>query len=416
MIKENMKSTWEFIWVFIKWIIISVVTGGLCGGIGAIFHLSIDYATELRGHHPWLLYLLPLGGLLIVFIYKIMNMDKNGGTNNVINSVKDNDRIPWKLAPSIFIGTVLTHLLGGSSGREGAALQLGGSIGEQTARIFRQDKMNRNIVVMCGMSGLFSALFGTPVTATVFVIEVVSVGIMYYSGIVPCIISSVVAFIIAGLFGIKPVSFVIDNIPPINALNIGRIIILASLCALVSIIFCIAMKRTSKALKTIFKNAYLRAAVGGLAVILLTLLVRTYDYNGAGMDIVAKAIEGNANWYDFILKIIFTAITIGAGFKGGEIVPTFFIGATFGCFAGSVLGLDAGFSAALGLVALFCGVVNCPLASIILSIELFGAEGIIYFALASGISYMLSGYYGLYSSQDIAYSKLRVECINRSTK
>lgn len=414
--KNNLKSIWDYAKVFLKWVVVSVVTGGICGVIGAVFHLSIDYATELREHNTWLLYLLPLGGLLIVFLYKIMKMDKNGGTNNVINAVKDKEKVPRKLAPLIFISTVVTHLLGGSSGREGAALQLGGSIGEQTAKLFKQDKMNRNIVIMCGMSGVFSALFGTPVTATVFAIEVISVGLMYYAGFVPCILSALTAYGVAGLFGIKPVSFVVQNLPDIEVFTVVKIILLAALCAVVSIIFCLSMENTAHIMKKYLKNAYLRAIIGAAAVILLTLLVGNYDYNGAGMDIVSKAIEGNANWYDFILKIIFTAVTLGAGFKGGEIVPTFFVGATFGCVVGNLLGLDPGFAAALGLTAMFAGVVNCPLASVVLAIELFGGEGIIYYAIASGISYMLSGYYGLYSSQNIVYSKLRAEYINRKTK
>jgi len=276
--------------------------------------------------------------------------------------------------------------------------------------------MNRNIVVMCGMSGLFAALFGTPVTATVFVIEVVSVGIMYYSGLVPCIVSSLVAYSIAGMAGITPVSFKINSIPAIELLTAIKISILALVCAIVSIVFCVVMKKTAKFMKKTFKNPYIRIVSGSFIVIFLTLLVGTYDYNGAGMNIVAKAIEGNANRYDFILKLIFTAVTIGVGFKGGEIVPTFFVGATFGCVFGGFLGLDAGFSAALGLIALFCGVVNCPLASIVLAIELFGSDGIIYYALVSGISYMMSGYFGLYSSQNIMYSKLRAEFTNREVK
>ena len=406
----------NYVRTFIKWLVISVVTGAVGGLVGTLFHISIDSVTELRGENPWILFFMPIGGLIIVFLYKVTKMWDNGGTNNVINSVKEKENVPFKLAPLIFISTVITHLVGGSSGREGAALQLGGSIGAQSAKIFRQDKMNENIVIMCGMSSVFSALFGTPITATVFAIEVISVGIMYYAGLVPCIFSALTAYVIAKYFGVTPVRFTVSGIPPLGFSAVIRIIILAALCAVVSIIFCVSMRKTALFGKKLIKNDYLRAVCGGILVILLTLLVGTYDYNGAGMNIVQKAIDGKANWYDFILKIIFTAVTLAAGFKGGEIVPTFFVGATFGCVCGSLLGLDPGFSAALGLTTLFCGVVNCPFAAFLLAIEIFGADGIIYYAMVSGIGYMLSGYYGLYSSQKIVYSKLRAEYINMDAK
>lgn len=416
LIKRKFKSALNYVRTFIKWLIISVVTGTVGGLVGTLFHVSIDFVTELRSQNTWILFFMPIGGLIIVFLYKVTKMWDNGGTNNIINSVKEKETVPFKLAPLIFISTVITHLVGGSSGREGAALQLGGSIGAQSAKFFRQDKMNKNIVIMCGMSSVFSALFGTPITATVFAIEVISVGIMYYAGLVSCIFSALTAYVIAKSFGVTPVHFTVTGIPALGFSVVIKIIVLAALCAVVSIIFCVSMRKTALFGKKLIKNDYLRAVIGGIIVILLTLLVGTYDYNGAGMNIVQRAIDGKANWYDFILKIIFTAVTLAAGFKGGEIVPTFFVGATFGCVCGSLLGLDPGFSAALGLTTLFCGVVNCPFAAFLLAIEIFGAEGIIYYAMVSGIGYMLSGYYGLYSSQKIVYSKLRAEYINMDAK
>jgi H+/Cl- antiporter ClcA len=195
-----------------------------------------------------------------------------------------------------------------------------------------------------------------------------------------------------------------------------KAIILAVLCAVVSIIFCVAIGRGEHYLKKIMPNIYVRAFAGGLAVALLTLAVGVYDYNGAGMDIITDALGGNARPEAFILKIIFTVLTISAGFKGGEIVPTFFIGSTFGCVAGGLLGLEPGFGAALGFVALFCSVVNCPVASVMLALEVFGGQSILVFALVCGVSYMMSGYFGLYRSQKIAYSKLNEDFIDINTK
>lgn len=402
---------------FCKWVLIAFATGAVGGLIGSAFDKSVEFATGLNAQNSWLLYLLPVGGVAIILLYKVSKIPDETGTNHVIDSIRSDKGVPILLAPLIFISTVVTHLLGGSAGREGAALQLGGSIGSQVGKILRLDEKDMHLVIMCGMSGVFAALFGTPLTATLFAMEVISVGVIYYSGIVPCIVSSLTAYGVSVLFGISPVRFALKTVPGLSIENILRVAGLAALCALVSILFCLAMKGAEKHLKKLLKNQFLRIIAGGAVIIGLTLLVGTRDYNGIGLDVINNAIlGGSARPEAFLLKIVFTAVTIGAGFKGGEIVPTLFIGATFGCVAGAMLGLDPGFAAAVGLVALFCGVVNCPIASFILSIELFGAQGMVLFAVACAVSYMLSGYYGLYSSQKIMYSKLKAEFININTK
>ena len=232
---------------------------------------------------------------------------------------------------------------------------------------------------------------------------------MHYSRLVPALFSSLTAFYIATMLGVEPVHFILKTVPQFDFISIAKAVGVGAVCAVVSIVFCIIMEGTHKLYSKYIKNLYLRAFAGGVIVVLLTILVGTYDYNGAGMDIVGNALLGNAKPEAFILKIIFTAVTLGAGFKGGEIVPTFFVGATLGCVLGGFFGLDAGFCAALGLIGLFCGVSNCPVASLILSIELFGGQGLIFFAVVLAVSYMLSGYFGLYSSQKIIYSKLKAE-------
>jgi H+/Cl- antiporter ClcA len=313
---------------------------------------------------------------------------------------------------------VLTHLVGGSAGREGAALQLGGSIGAKAGEILHLDKKDMSLVIMCGMSAVFAALFGTPLTATFFAMEVISVGVIYYVGLVPCIASSLVAYKTSLLFGLPPTTFKIGSeIPRLSLVSVTQVAIIALMCALVSILFCVTMKRVHDLFRVHVKNTYLRAVLGGFILIILTLIVGNGDYNGAGGEIITRAIEeGEAAYPAFLLKIIFTAVCMGAGFKGGEIVPTFFIGATFGCICAPLVGADPCFGAAIGLTAMFCAVVNCPIASVFLSFELFGGEGMILFAIACGVSYMLSGYYGLYSSQKIMYSKLKPEYININAK
>ena len=283
--------------------------------------------------------------------------------------------------------------------------------------IFKLDEKDMHIAIMCGMSSVFSALFGTPLTAVIFAIEVISVGVFYYSALVPCLIASLSGFAVSSLMGAAPLYFAVEHFPNIEILTLLRVLLLGVLCAVVSIIFCITLKNTAKLFKKLFKNSYIRIFVGGLIVVILTLIINTHRFNGTGMEYIERVFNGGqVYWFDFIMKIIFTAVTISAGFKGGEIVPTMFIGTAFGYFAGSLLGLDPQFGAAIGLVATFCGVVNCPVASIILSVEIFGAHGLIFFAVAVSVSYMLSGYYGLYSSQKILYSKLKAEYININAK
>lgn len=414
IIKNKLKSAYNYVQTFLKWTLIAVLTGAVSGFVGMAFHVSVEVATEIRGVHGSILYLLPLGGIVIVMIYKLCNYNK--GTDAVISSIRSDESVSPIMAPLIFISTVITHLCGGSAGREGAALQIGGSIGSSIGKLISLDEKDMHLIVMCGMSGVFSALFGTPLTATFFALEVTSVGIMYYSALIPCIASALTAYAITLFYNIAPTRFSLAVIPDISVPVILQVVAIAALCALLSIVFCTVMHQSEKRFKKLIKNDYLRIIAGGIAIIALTYVVGCRDYNGAGMNIITDAINGNAKTSAFMWKIVFTAITIGAGYKGGEIVPTFFIGATFGCVIARLIGLDAGFGAALGMVAMFCGVLNCPIASIILSIELFGSQGIILFALTAAVSYMLSGYYGLYSSQKIMYSKLKAEYINQKTK
>lgn len=413
-IREHIVHMRGYAAALLKWLVLAAVVGALGGVVGALFHIGVEEATALRGEYPWLLYLLPVAGVLITALYRFSHVD-GVGTNAVLEAVHEGKRIPAMLLPAIFFGTVLTHLCGGSAGREGAALQMGGHIGRHVGQLLRLDDKDKRVATLCGMSALFSALFGTPLTAAVFALEVVSVGVLYYAAFVPCITSALVAYGVSLVFGVHPTHFRVA-VPTVDAMVLVRTAILAVLCALVSILFCETLHRTEHLVHRV-KNSYLRAVLGGCVIIAATILLGTTAYNGAGMEVITAAVEqGQANPWDFLMKMIFTAVTIGCGYKGGEVVPTFFVGSTFGCVVAPLLGLNAGFGAALGLVAVFCGAVNCPMASIILGIELFGAEGLSCFALACGIGYMLSGYRGLYSSQTILYSKLKAEFINVHAK
>lgn len=414
---DQKETRWEHIgqyaFALLKWMTVGGLVGGVGGFVGSLFHIGVHQATLLRQSHAWILYLLPLAGVAITALYKATKLEGKG-TNAIIESVHFGKNVPVLLVPVIFVSTVITHLCGGSAGREGAALQIGGGIGYETGKLLHLGDKDLPLATLCGMAGVFSALFGTPLTATVFALEVISVGVLYYAGLIPCITASMVGFLVSRLMGVAPTRFTVP-VPAVNAWTMVLVVVLALLCGGVSILFCQGLHHVEHWAEKWVKNSYLRAVAGGAIIIALTLLLGT-DYNGAGMDIVENAMAGQAHHGAWLLKLLFTAVTIGCGFKGGEVVPSFFVGATFGCVASAFIGLPAGFGAAIGLVAVFCGAVNCPLASIVLSVELFGAAGMLYFAMACAVSYVVSGYCGLYSSQTILYSKLRAEFINVHTK
>lgn len=403
-----------YIRAFIKWLLVAAVMGTCCGVVGSLFHIGVYKATALRGEHPWLLWCLPLAGLAIVGFYKLTRTEGQG-TNDIIEAVHHGKVLSIWLLPAIFVSTVLTHLCGGSAGREGAALQMGGTIGSFVGHLFGLDDRDQRTATMVGMAAFFSALFGTPLGATIFAIMVISVGVLYHAALVPCLVAALISYGVSLAMGVEPTRFTVTA-PALEPGMLVRTAVLAALCALVSLLFCNTLHFVENQLKRWLPNAWVRAVVGGAAVVALTYLCGTTDYNGAGMEIITAAVEeGSVHPAAFLLKILFTAVTLGAGFKGGEVVPSFFVGATFGCLAGPLLGIPAGFAAALGLAAVFCGATNCPVASMFLAVELFGSDGLLYFALVCGISNMLSGYNGLYSSQTILYSKLKAQYINVRT-
>lgn len=399
----------------LKWFPLSIIVGIVLGVVGTAFHHAIEIATELRVHYPWIIWLLPLAGCLIAILYKALGLEKDPGTNIVLQSAYGDGDIPLQLAPAIFCGAVITHFAGASSGREGAALQLGGSIASYIGRIFKLHDKDMILITMCGMSAAFSAVFGTPLTAAIFSVEVVAVGTMHPSALVPCLLSSLVGITIAsGVFHVAPTQFTVTEIPIADVLTVLKVILLGILCGIVAVIFCTVMHKAADLYKKYIKNPIYRGALGGVLVLALTLLVGNQNYNGAGMFMIEAAIAGNALPWDFILKLLFTAVSLGAGFKGGEIVPVFFVGSTFGCVVAPLIGLPASFGAAAALVAVFCGVVNCPIASFILAIELFGGHNIVLFAVVIMVSHLMSGYAGLYHHQRISYSKYVPESIDKS--
>lgn len=401
--------------VALQWFFLAIPTGLICGLVGTLFHLSVERVTELRADQPWLLFLLPAAGLLITALYKATKCE-GVGTNNVIRAVQSGEPVSILLVPAIFLGTVLTHLCGGSAGREGAALQMGGSIGWNVGTLLHLKDHDRRTATISGMAAFFSALFGTPLTAALFAMMVEDVGLTFTSAFVPAFTSALIAYGCSLVFGIAPTHFAITA-PELTVWSAFLVILLGFACAAVSRLFCGLLHFMEHKVPQLLPNPWLRVFVGGVAVIAFSYLFGVGRYNGAGMGVITAAVEqGEALPWDFLCKIFLTALTLSCGFKGGEVVPSFFVGATFGCVFGPLLGLPAGFAAAVGLVSIFCGATNALIPSILMGFELFSGAGLELIALGCGICYMLSGHHGLYSSQTFVTNKLRSEYMSHKLR
>lgn len=399
---------------FLKWVIIGLLMGVTVGLAGTCFSLLLTQANQFRTTYPLIVLALPVAGLAIVLLYRLFKDTNDTGTNMVIASIQNSSEIPFQMAPLIFLSTILTQLCGGSAGREGAALQLGGSIANRLGHTLHLDANSRRTTIMCGMSAGFSALFGTPLAAAIFSMEVISIGIMHYSALVPSVIASYTAFFIAQFLGCHAESFPVTDLIAATPWSLSKILVFGAGTAAISILFCIVLHLSERTYKKWFPSPLLRIFVGGFLVLLLAEVLGTQRYLGSGMSIIEHIFtQGTTEWYVFLLKIVFTALTLGAGYKGGEIVPSLCIGAAFGCLTAPLLGLPSDLASACGMAGVFCGVTNCPITSLLISFELFGFEGMPFYLVTIAASYMLSGRYGLYRAQKIIYAKTETRYINK---
>lgn len=299
-------------------ILLALLIGGVVGGASSLFAGCLGWVTQFRTDQPVVVLLLPFGGLLIVFLYQKIGKEDRG-TTQVLSTIRSQDEVPLRSAPLIFIATALTHLLGGSAGREGAAIQLGGSIGNQLGRWIHLDEEDRHVIVMCGMSAAFSAVFGTPMAAAVFAMEVVSVGVMYYAALLPCVVASLVAYDFAGSFGIHPENFHVTGIPAFSMENGIKMGIIAVGCGAVSILFCLLLEYVSKGYDKWLKNPYLRVFAVGCLVVVLYWILGTDRYMGAGNQLIEQAVEhGQTQTFDFFWKMLLTGTDDACRFPRGR--------------------------------------------------------------------------------------------------
>lgn len=409
--KSSEKSNYiEFALILMKWVFWGSIIGIVVGSTSALLLNTNDFLTDLRMKSYILPFFLPLGGIVIGYMYQYHGNNSRKGNDLVLEHIHHGQgQIPLRMGPIVFISTFITHLFGGSTGREGAAIQMGTSIAEAVNRIFKVDKIDRRILIISGISGGFGSAFGVPVAGTIFGMEVISLGKMKYEAIVPCFVSSFVGHLVTKAWGVRHEHHVIENIPSLTTMTIMKVILLSIIFGLTSVLYS-QLRHSIKSLSEKYiKNLMLRAMFGGIIIIILTYLVGTRDYLGRGVPMVEKAfIEPVQNPLTFLYKIIFTAITMGTGFRGGEVIPLFVVGSTLGNSLAPIVNLPLSFLAALGFIAVFCGASNAPISCFIFSIEVFEGKGVVYFFMACLISYIFSGHHGIYASQKIYEPKSRL--------
>ncbi|MGF7186390.1 H+/Cl- antiporter ClcA [Desulfitispora alkaliphila] len=394
---------------FLKWLVIASIVGALAGTASAIFLASLSWATETRITYPFLLYFLPLAGVIVSYFYSYHGGNSGKGNNLIIEQIQGGkETIPLRMAPLVLFGTIMTHLFGGSAGREGTAVQMGSSIAEFVGKKFNLSETDRKIILICGISAGFGSVFGTPLAGTVFSLEVAFLGVVKYHALLPAFIASFVGDYVTTAWGIGHSSYYVDYIPEMSIILISKILLAAVLFGLAGMLFSKMAYWCKTWFATTFKNPMLRSFVGGTIVVTAVFLLGTRDYIGLSLPLIYESFEGEVTPLAFLYKIILTTITLGAGFQGGEVTPLFVIGSTMGNALSGFLGLPAPFLAALGLIAVFAAATNTPIASFIMGIELFGAEAGVYMFLACTISYYVSGHTGIYSSQKVGVPKSHI--------
>ena len=385
---------------FLKWFILSIISGISVGVVIALFLKSLQYATTFRENNSWMLYLLPFGGALVSYLYSKYGKDSSKGNNLIIERINEGKGdIPFRMAPLVFFGTFVTHLFGGSAGREGTGVQIGASICSKLGQLLKLNKSDLTIIITSGVSSGFGVVFGTPIAGTIFGLEVSSIGKMRYESIIPCLISSYIGNYIAHLFKVEHAHYQMLAVSSKDPIIFYKVIFCAILFGLTSKLFAELTHFLKKVFSSKIKNTALKSFIGGIIIIILILIINNRIYLGLSLELLKYSFENPVVSYAFIIKLLLTSITLATGFQGGEVTPLFVIGATLGNFLSPIFGLPISFLAGLGMIGVFCGGTKTPLASFAMGLELFGGEKIKYIFIACVISYVFSGKSGIYTSQ-----------------
>jgi H+/Cl- antiporter ClcA len=390
----------------VKWLLVALIIGVLAGSASAIFLIALDWATQYRENNLWIIALLPLGGLLIGLVYHYLGSDVVKGNNQLLDEFYNPRQvIPLKMAPLVLFGTIATHLFGGSAGREGTAVQMGGAIADQFTRLFRFRPRDRRILLVMGISAGFASVFGTPLAGSVFALEVLILGRMRYEAILPSFLCAIIADYTCHAWQVGHTHYNIPEVPAFTPTAMLWTILVGICCGLAAMLFSKAAHCWSGQFKKYISYAPLRPVVGGVVIALAVWAMGSTRYIGLGVPIIVEAFSETQFFYDFLAKILFTTFTLGAGFKGGEVTPLFYIGATLGNALSGFVPLPVALLAGMGFVAVFSGATNTPIACTLMGIELFGAESAVFIALACVVAYLFSGHTGIYASQIVGSPK-----------
>ena len=409
----------------LRWTFLTIPVAIVIGAVVALFLWLLNWAIHYRFAHPWLLYLLPAAGIVIHVVYKLYGKSSERGNNLIMDEIHEpGGGVPKRMAPLVLGATVFTHLFGGSAGREGTAVQIGGSIADFFGRLFKLNEKDTRAILMAGVAAGFGAVFGTPLTGAIFAIEVLTMGRLQYDVIIPCLIASIFADQTVAMLGIHHTAYhiaIFTTKPPFDISFIhfdyfllAKVILASALFGLASYLFAVLVHGIKNLALRLIRITWLIPVAGGLLIIGLTFLLGRQDYLSLGVDaqfvdsvtIPSAFHAGGADSWSWLWKTIYTTITLGTGFKGGEVTPLFYIGATLGNTLSQLLSAPVSLFAALGFIAVFAGATNTPLACTFMGIELFGGEYALYFAIACFTAYFFSGHSGIYSSQRIAVPKI----------
>ena len=416
-----MKRSFEHFFIarhLLYWTVLAIPVSIVAGSLVALFLWLLDLVTRFRWEHEWLLYLLPIAGIGIHFLYKLWGKNAEAGNNLIMEEIHEpGGGVPARMAPLVLITTLITHLFGGSAGREGTAVQIGGSMAQLLGKWFRLSKEDIRIILMMGIAAGFGAVFGTPLTGAIFALEVIAIGRIKYNALVPCLIASLLADIVCSAWGIHHTVYHINftTFSHFDYLLIAKTILAGVTFGLAGYLFAQASHGIKTLANRVIKNyKWMIPATGGMIIIALTFAAGTSDYLGLGVtakspdgiSIVNAFHENGVNSWSWLWKLVFTAVTLGMGFKGGEVTPLFFIGAALGNTLAILTGAPVDLFAGLGFIAVFAAATNTPIACTIMGAELFGTDHILYFAIACFTAYYFSGHSGIYSAQRVAVTKL----------